>query len=287
MCRIELSQDANAANSSFTLGEQAHIVGEKEGSARWSNVLTLDERNSYHNLILLCPTHHTEVDKNEADWPVEKLYLRKSTHELWVKETLGDSADVSLLARQVAVTSIIDAAVELCDLQDWKSWASNALSPDPSWSLDLPDKVFEFRQRAAAAIWPHEFDELKRSATSLAVLLHQAATTFLEHSTHSNNRYIPFKFYKVLSFNPNYHQDLARYEKWLDECWRLVREATKAANWFADIVRRDINPMFFAERGKFVILEGPFMDLQYYASIPEFTDTEKAERPEVLLKKGG
>lgn len=285
MCRVELSQDTSTVTASFTLGEQAHIAGEKKGSARWSDALTLEERNSYHNLILLCPTHHTEIDKNEADWPVEKLYLRKSTHELWVKETLGDSADVSLLAKQVAVTSIIDGAVELCDLQNWKIWASNALSPDPSWRLDLPDKIFEFRQRVAAAIWPAEFDELKRSATSLAILLHQAATTFMEHSAHSHDRYLPYKFYKALGFNPNYHEDLARYQQWLDECWRLVREATKAANWFADVVRRDINPMFFAEHGKFVILEGPFSDLNHYASIPEFSDSEKTERPDVLLNE--
>ena len=284
-CRKELSQDAKSISSAFTIGEQAHIVGEKDEAARWSDAITLEERNSYHNLILLCPTHHTEIDKNEADWSVEKLYLLKSTHELWVRETLGDSADASLVAMQVAVTSIIDSAVQLCDLEEWKTWASNALAPDPSWRLDLPDKIFEFRQRVAAAIWPAEFEELKRSATSLAILLHLAATTFMEHSTRSNEHYLPFKFYKAMSFNPNYDRDLDQYQQWLDECWRLVKESTKAANWFADVVRRDINPMFFAERGKFVILEGPFSDLQYYASIPEFSDVEKNERPDALLKR--
>lgn len=284
-CRCELSQDAVATSSAFTLGEQAHIVGEKEGAARWSDALTLDERNSYHNLILMCPTHHTEIDKNEADWPVEKLHYLKSTHELWVRETLADSADLKVVAKQVAVTSIIDAAVELCDLENWRNWTSFALAPDPSWRHELPGAIFEFRQRVAAAIWPVEFEELKRAATTLAILLHKAATTFMQHSVSSTDRYLPSKFYKGAGHNPNYAGDLEKYKAWLKECWTLVGEATRAANWFADVVRRDINPMFFAERGKFVILEGPFEDLQYYASIPEFTDEQKASMPAVLAGK--
>jgi hypothetical protein len=65
-------------------------------------------------MILVCPNHHTEIDASEPDWPVEKLHYAKSTHELWVRETLSDSTDRRLIAKQIAVTSIIDAAVELC-----------------------------------------------------------------------------------------------------------------------------------------------------------------------------
>lgn len=284
ICRVELAQDAKSVTASFTLGEQAHIVGEKEDAARGKSPLTLGERNSYHNLILLCPNHHTEIDKNEADWPVEKLHYIKSAHELWVRETLGDSADVKLLAKQVAVTSIIDAAVELCRLEEWKAWASHALSAEPYWQGDLPDMIFEFRQRVAAAIWPDEYQELRRATTTLAVLLHTAATTFMEHSYYESGSYLPFKFYKSGGLNPNYDRDLQRYEQWLNECWRFMKDATKAANWFADVVRRDINPMFFAERGKFIALEGPFNDLSYHATVPEFSEDEKLLLPDALIR---
>lgn len=284
ICRVELTQDAKAHDAAFVLGEQAHIVGEKDDASRGKSPLTLEERNSYHNIILLCPTHHTEIDKNEVDWPVEKLHLTKSKHELWVRETLGDAADTKQLAKQVAVTSIIDAAVELCRLEEWKAWTSHALAPDPHWAVDLPDMIFEFRQRAAAAIWPTEFDELRRATTTLAVLLHDAASTFMEHSNKENHMYWPHKFYKAGGFNPNYEKDLEEYEAWLEKCFRLIKDATRAANWFADIVRRDINPMFFAERGKFVVLEGPFMDLKYHASVPEFAQERKDELPGALFK---
>ena len=42
--------------------------------------------------------------------------------------------------------------------------------------------------------------------------------------------------------------------------------------------------MFFAERGKFVVLEGPFMDLKYQASVPEFAQERKDELPGALFK---
>jgi hypothetical protein len=267
------------------LGEQAHIVGEKDDAPRGKSPLTLEERNSYHNIILLCPTHHKEIDKCEPDWPVEKLHLTKSKHELWVRETLGDSADTKTLAKQVAVTSIIDAAVELCRLEQWKAWTSHALAADPHWDSDLPDMIFEFRQRVAAAIWPEEFDELQRATTTFAILLHDAASTFMEHSDEDNGFYWPHKFYKAGGFNPDYDKDLQKYEAWLDECFKSIKEATRAANWFADVVRKDINPMFFAERGKFVLLEGPFTDLKYRASVPEFTEERKRELPDALFPK--
>jgi hypothetical protein len=85
-CHRELSHDSNSG-AGFVLGEHAHIVGEKEYSPRGKNPLSPEERDSYHNRILLCPTDHTEIDKNIEDWPVEKLHQLKSMHELWVHQT--------------------------------------------------------------------------------------------------------------------------------------------------------------------------------------------------------
>lgn len=284
MCRIELSQDSMSTTSAFTLGEQAHIVGEKVDAARGKSLLSDQQRDSYHNRILLCPTHHTEIDQNADDWPNEKLHYVKSVHELWVRETLADSADAQRVARQIVVTSIIDSAVSLCDLENWKSWASNALAPDPTWPADSPENIFEFRQRVASAIWPEDAGELRRATETLAVSLHLAVVKYREHSRFERDRFWPHKFYKGNGFNPNYDKDLEKYEGWLSECWNAVKTATKAANWFADVVRRDVNPMFFAERGKFMVIEGPFSDFSITALIPEFSTNEKLDLPEILYR---
>jgi len=66
----------------------AHIEGENPGSARYNPDMTGDQRTAYDNLILLCPSHHTEVDKNQAQYPVEKLRQIKKDHEKWVEDSL-------------------------------------------------------------------------------------------------------------------------------------------------------------------------------------------------------
>lgn len=282
ICKTELTQDKESVTAAYTLGEQAHIVGEKENAARGNSPLSEKERNSYHNLILLCPNHHTAIDENETDWPVEKLHQVKSEHELWVTETLSETIDHVKLAKQTAVSSIVDSAVSLCRLEEWQNWTSFALAPDPEWPKELPDEIFEFRQKVIGAIWPEEFDELKRSTTTFSILVHRAAQLFIEYSDTHGDRLLPFKFYKAHGFNENYDEDVKRYNAWIDQCHHLIREATKAANWLADVVRRDINPMFFAEKGKFLVMEGPFMGMSFRTALLEYGEDEKSDLPNSL-----
>ncbi len=282
ICRTELTQDKESVTAAYTLGEQAHIVGEKENAARGRSLLSEKERNSYHNLILLCQNHHAEIDENEEDWPVEKLHQVKSEHELWVTETLSETVDHVKLAKQAAVLSIVDAAVSLCRLEEWLNWTSYALSPDPEWPKDLPDNIFEFRQKVIAAIWPKEFEELKRATIVFSFFLHRSAQLFIKHSETRGDRLCPFKFYKAHGYNENYNKDVKKYEEWIEQCHDLIRNSTKAANWFADVVRKDINPMFFAERGRFLVMDGPFMDMSFRTALLEFSDEEKNGLPDSL-----
>jgi hypothetical protein len=284
ICKKVLTQDKESVTAAYALGEQAHIVGEKEKSARGKSPLSEKERNSYHNLILLCPNHHTEIDDNEEDWPVKKLHQVKSVHELWVTETLSSTVDHVMLAKQTALTSIVDAAVSLCRLEEWQNWTCSALAPDPIWPKELPNEIFEFRKKVIAAIWPSEFDELKRATITFSILLQKAAQLFLKHSEMQGDKLYPYKFYKACGYNENYDNDLERYLEWLEQCYQLIHEATKAANWFAGVVREDINPMFFAEKGKFLIMEGPFEDLSFSTALLEFNEEEKNDLPDSLQK---
>jgi len=85
ICKLELTPDGDRE----TLGEMAHILARSTDGPRGDSTLTSDERNKYKNLILLCPTHHTEIDKNFKDWPAEKLRIIKEKHEAWVSEQLN------------------------------------------------------------------------------------------------------------------------------------------------------------------------------------------------------
>lgn len=84
MCRIPLTP----LEFEGTLGEIAHIVAKSTNGPRGDSSLNTQERDSYSNLVLLCPNHHTEVDRQEALWPVEKLHEIKALHEQWVQEQI-------------------------------------------------------------------------------------------------------------------------------------------------------------------------------------------------------
>lgn len=285
ICRTELTQDKKLTKGSYTLGEQAHIVGEKEDAARGYSTLSPDERNSYHNLILLCPTHHTEIDKNEDEWPVEKLYCMKSKHEIWVQETLAEIADNNKVANELICAEIIDITVDSCRLREWHNWTSFALSVDPNWPKDFPHEIYKYRQKVIATAWPEGFDELRNSVITLSILLLEASNTFLEHCEEHDGILYPIKFYKGNGLhNPNYDEDHKKYEEWLEKCDTTIKESTKAANWFADVVRRDINPLFFASEGKFLIETGPDMNFKFTTTLLEFTDEEKSKLPDSLIK---
>ena len=283
ICRIELSQDASAENSTFTLGEQAHIVGESNTGPRGTSRLSIKERNSYHNIILLCPNHHTEIDNSELDWPVEILHQKKSEHELWVSETLSSVDSTRSLAKDLAVGAIIDTAVNLCRLDSWRDWTSRLLGPEPNVDVDMPDDLFEFRQRVSAALWPADLEELERSAATLAITIQNVFFRLQEHGEVTCEVWRPIKFYKAYGYNPNYDADVIRYDEWIDTIYSLTYEATKAANWFADVVRRDYNPMFFAETGRFIIMEGPFSDLSHHARLLQYDQEQRDQLPHILL----
>lgn len=86
ICKLELTPDGEKE----TLGEMAHIVARSSDGPRGGTSLPSNERDKYTNLILLCPTHHSEIDKNFTDWPVTKLSEIKARHEAWVSEQLNN-----------------------------------------------------------------------------------------------------------------------------------------------------------------------------------------------------
>ncbi len=85
ICKLELTPDGDRE----TLGEMAHVVAKSKDGPRGKSELDSTERDTYKNLILLCPTHHTNIDKNYQDWSVERLLKIKTDHEAWVSEQLN------------------------------------------------------------------------------------------------------------------------------------------------------------------------------------------------------
>ncbi len=82
-CSKRLTVEQAADVAPHTLGEMAHIKGKGKGSNRYDKNQTVKQRDSYENLILLCPNHHTLIDKpeNENIYSVSVLTRMKIAHE--------------------------------------------------------------------------------------------------------------------------------------------------------------------------------------------------------------
>jgi len=111
-CRKSLTSDGEKSEPAL-IGEAAHIYGENAGtdkkkpSARYRADMSDDERNHYNNLIYLCPTCHTKIDKQEDDFPADMLFQVKAEHEQWVEEQLDvGMSDVSFAELEVAAKAI-------------------------------------------------------------------------------------------------------------------------------------------------------------------------------------
>ena len=85
-CNERLCIREAASLSRFTIGEMAHICGERLGANRHDPAQTQTQRDAYDNLILLCPTHHTLIDKpeNEGLFSSADLLEMKAKHEEFV-----------------------------------------------------------------------------------------------------------------------------------------------------------------------------------------------------------
>ena len=122
--------------------------------------------------------------------------------------------------------------------------------------------------------------------------IYEAIQTFVEHCDFSKTRdgiLVEERFYKSRGWiedDNEYQQLFNEYKAWNEKCQNHVIEATKAANWLADVVRRDVNPLFFATKGKFFVIMGPYGMLEFRSYFFEYAEDEKREILRLCEKDG-
>ena len=87
------------------IGEMAHVIGYKKGAARGCAKRQYD--NSYDNLILLCPTCHTKVDKAPKHFSVKTLKSKKREWEDKVARKLDGKVYKNLRPLCRAISKIL------------------------------------------------------------------------------------------------------------------------------------------------------------------------------------
>jgi hypothetical protein len=96
------------------LGTIAHIEGSSDVGPRSNPTLSAAERDNYANLVLLCAHHHSLVDKNHADYPVETLKEWKQSAEKATIDKLSVGAThVSFAELEIVCKAFADGDIDL------------------------------------------------------------------------------------------------------------------------------------------------------------------------------
>jgi len=112
-CRSLLVAQATLSDPAVVVGEISHIESSspspKAPQRISSSPLDAKDRDRYVNLLLLCPTHHTLVDKQPNTYTVDDLRRWKRDHEAWVRSSLeSEMGNVGFAELQILTSGIVN-----------------------------------------------------------------------------------------------------------------------------------------------------------------------------------
>lgn len=171
---------------------------------------------------------------------------------------------------------LVEATKKLCRFDQWREWSSSALGAQQGWDNDFIKDIDDFRQKVFGTLWPSSLPELERAIKTLAHIMKDTVEIFLEHAKQEGEYWYGVRFYKIDDWNKELYDKLFKeWENWRVKYDSLIFEATKAANWVADAVRKYLDSDFFATKGKFIIEVGPDENLKFTTYRLEYTSEEK------------
>lgn len=274
-CPHELTMDSTAGDAS-AIGEMAHIVGEKKAAARGTSVLPLAQRNTYSNLILLCPTHHTMIDKKEnwGDYAVEVLHEMKDQHEARVRElfaakTAAEPVDPS----DVLYADLVDRCTKHLMLEHWEWFADGAVRQI------LPEEIDEAQPAMAklilGTVWPGKHEALEKAIVATATAFVDFVDHFRSKAMLSGHHYKPDHAYKQWPTDRRLAEQVVM-DDWHRVSFWLLHRYVGCLNVFAAEVRKALNPMYFLLQGSFLLRDamGVWHELEDVIWKPELEAAE-------------
>ncbi len=219
---------------------------------RGKGPLSQRARDCYNNHILLCPTCHTEIDKNSVAYPVRKLLQFKEAHERWVAETLVSHIGKRAGYRQF-YTNLLDRMEKILLFDRW-TWMIDHLWRDlaPSEAIDSGVTV---RTILLKSIWP---GSLPRLEDAMRAALEAWSDYCLHFGAHSRYRIpdvsfmVSDHFVSGMSLEDRLAAEDAQ-EKWSNLNGKKLAHYVVALNEMIDEVRRSLNPAYRQEDGYFLI----------------------------------
>jgi hypothetical protein len=128
------------------VAERAHVFAAAHGGPRADRDLSEEDRGSYENIILLCPTCHTTVDKAEEDFPPELLAEWKDNHVARIARLFGAASYSTRREARAAIEPLLAENHALFE----------ALNPDLAYQANPEaDEARKWQEAMVARIIPN------------------------------------------------------------------------------------------------------------------------------------
>lgn len=102
-------EEATSHDPAQVVGQIAHIAAHSDDGPRADKALSGADRDRYENLILLCPTHHTVVDKQSSTYTVADLRQWKHDHEKRVRARMAqEMPNVGFAELEVVTDALVN-----------------------------------------------------------------------------------------------------------------------------------------------------------------------------------
>lgn len=290
-CKKILVVDETATDDPSIIGEEAHIVAQREDGPRGKSILTSDQRDKYDNLILLCSVDHKTVDDQELEYTVEKLKAFKNLHEKWVKENL--IVDSKKIKDDELYASYIEKFIALSDLNNWQNWTSWTLGSTGIFPKQQFDSLKELPDYIVSRIWPGRYHTLEASLINFKNVVNDLMKVYYNYPNERPDGYTVEKFYK------NYYRDkfrddtdwsreaeveaVRKYQYHIALLEDFVLELTRAANYVCDQIREYLFEGFRIEEGALLVSRGDFFGYKTYRL--EYRGDERTEHPYLGLRE--
>lgn len=144
-CSQPLFHDSPLSTRSVSIAERAHIVAHSPAGPRGAERAPGDERDAPGNIVLLCPTCHTIIDKDPEVAPAHVLRTRKHDRAAAVASIGGTPVFTTRRDARRAVEVILDRNEQI-----WRQFG-----PDPlDGSLPTAEAVMRWKQHVLEDIVP-------------------------------------------------------------------------------------------------------------------------------------
>lgn len=262
-CKVELVMDESETDNPSVIGQEAHIVGKKINGPRGESTMSIEERDKYDNLILLCSIHHKLIDDQPNTYTIEKLVDFKKNHLEWVSENL--TIDKQKQKLELEYASFIDKWIELGQVNEWKIWTSNLLlSGQPSVRKRDYTKLKELQEYIFNRHWSGAIEEIEYSLKNFNNVLNDFFVVFEKYRIIEEDWYNTERFYKLTYHEQDvYYRLLDEFNYHVDLIQDLILELTRSGNRIIRAVRNNLFSTFRNEEGVLIVEYGPTMDLSW------------------------